>query len=194
MVQEVGFSLGRLPRWRSECAARCGGMKLELREEAASGDSRSTARGTSGSSVLMGEALGMSPCRAEKRTGLHLREAVQKLTPESTRCHPGLAWTLSKAVEFAGLELIRRKSLIKYCLKLTVTEFLSLLLKETELFMVCLVLVLLVSKLPTFCRMFYGTEIFVFTGKIIASKKLLTCTLPPCCLGPRAENRERGFV
>lgn len=64
------------------------------------------------------------------RAGLHLREAVQKLTHESTCCHPGLAWTVSRTVQFAGLELIRRKSLIKYCLKLIVNEFLSLLLRD----------------------------------------------------------------
>lgn len=35
-------------------------MKLELREEAASGVSRSTARGTSEVAVLMGKVLGVS--------------------------------------------------------------------------------------------------------------------------------------
>lgn len=52
--------------------------------------------------------------------------------------------TVSRAVEFGGLQLIRRKSLTKHCLKLLVTEFLNLLLKETEIFMVCLVLDLFV--------------------------------------------------
>lgn len=99
---------------------------------------------------------------------------MQNLTQESTCCHPGLAGTVSKAVASAGLELIRRKSLIKYCLKLMVNEFLNLLLEETELFMVCLVLVLFVSfKAAGFLQSVLWDKNSC-CGKGIASKKLLT--------------------
>lgn len=50
----------------------------------------------------------------------------------------GTRRTVSRAVTFAGLELIKRKSLIKHCLKVIVREFLNFLLKETEVLMVCL--------------------------------------------------------
>lgn len=56
---------------------------------------------------------------------------------------PGTRRTVSKAVVFAGLEVIRRKSLIKRCLKITVSELLNF-LKETEVLIVCLVLFLFV--------------------------------------------------
>lgn len=82
---------------------------------------------------------------------------MQNLTQESTCCRPRLART----VAFGGLQLIRRKSLTKHCLKLLVTEFLNLLLKKTEVFVVCFVLVLFVSKLQTFCKVFYRTKFLV---------------------------------
>lgn len=50
-----------------------------------------------------------------------MREVVQNLAQESTCCHPEFAGTAGRAVAFAGLELIRRKSLIKHCLKLMVS-------------------------------------------------------------------------
>lgn len=86
---------------------------------------------------------------------------MQNLTQESTCCRPRLARTVSRAVAFGGLQLIRRKSLTKRCLKLLVTEFLNLLLKKTEVFVVCFVLVLFVSKLQTFCKVFYRTKFLV---------------------------------
>lgn len=94
---------------------------------------------------------------------------------------PGTRWTVSRAVAFAGLELIKRKSLIKHCLKLTVSEFLNFLLKGTEVLMVCLVLVLFVYfKAADFLQSILWDKNSCDSS--IASK-LLTSASPFCCLG-----------
>lgn len=54
MVQKVGFFWAVSHGGQVRVWLRCGGMKLELQKETASGVSRSTARGMSGSCSVKG--------------------------------------------------------------------------------------------------------------------------------------------
>lgn len=195
---------GEVPVW-----LLCGGMKLEPRKEAASGVSwqRSLPVGWVEVTVLMGKVLGLSRCRNslqqswENWAGLQLREVVQNLTQKSTCCHPGLARRVSRAVTFAGLQLIWGKSRTKHCLKLLISEFLNLLLEETEVFTVCFVLLLFVRfKAADFLQSILWDK-NSYCGKDMVSKKLLTWASPPCLglrtyllLGNVTVIKHRGFT